>query len=92
MPSNSSSRLKTMSGFQSMMARRSSDKLSAKPKRQDLMPGRLQMRDDVVFGAPFVDLLLGRAHQGIGRHQGGVHQHQNSQFLHSATRGNCRSS
>src|ERR1017187_8030223 len=31
MPSNSSSRLNTMSGFQSMIARRNSDRLSLKP-------------------------------------------------------------
>src|SRR5260370_4745019 len=38
MPSNSSSKLKTMSGFQSMIPRRSSDKLSESPKGRTSCP------------------------------------------------------
>ena len=53
-----------------------------------VMAGGLQMRNHVVFGAPFVDFLLGEAVQRIRRHQRRVHQHQGTHFLHSATRGN----
>ena len=63
-----------------------------KPQRQDFVAGSLEMRNDVVFGPPFVDFLLGGARQGLGRHEGRVHQHQRAQLFHSATRGNCRSS
>src|ERR1700722_11215210 len=42
MPSNSSSRLKTMSGFQSRIARRSSDKLSLKPSGITSWPAALR--------------------------------------------------
>src|SRR5271168_4692311 len=38
MPSNSSSRLNTMSGLQSLIARRSSDRLSLKPKGMTSCP------------------------------------------------------
>ena len=56
-------------------------------QRHDFVARRFQMGDHVVFGAPFVDLLLGGPDQRVGRHEGGVHQHQRALFLHS-----CRSS
>ena len=61
-------------------------------ERHHLVAGFLEMRDDVVLGAPLIDFLLGDAAQRVRRHERRVHQHQGAQLLHSATRGSWRSS
>ena len=79
-----------------VMAPRNSDRLSLEADGPDLMALGFQMRNDVVLGAPLVDLLLGGALQRIRRHQRRVHQDQGRSFLtlsgHSDTLGNWRSS
>src|SRR5260370_35316997 len=64
----------------------------AQAQGPDLMTLGFQMRNDVVFGSPFVDLLLGRALQRIRRHERRMHENQGTHLSHSETRGNCRSS
>ena len=55
-------------------------------ERLHLVSGRAQRRDHVVFGAPFVDLLLAVAFQAVGRHQARVHDDQRAQLLHARRR------
>ena len=70
----------------------------AQAQRHDLVARGLQMRDDVVLGAPFVDLLLGNALQRIRAAPGwrapapAPALSSRSGPSHSATRGNWRSS
>src|SRR4029453_2943460 len=54
-------------------------------ERHDLVPRGAQRAHHVVFGLPDVDVLVALALQGIGRHQVGMQEDQDTQlFLHSA--------
>ena len=64
----------------------------AQSQGPDLMAFGFQMRNDVVFGAPFVDFLFGGSLQRIRGHERRMHEHQRPHLLHSETRGNWRSS
>ena len=53
----------------------------AQAQRHHFVSRLLQMGDHIVFGAPLFDLFLGRAFQGVRRHQGRMHQHQGARLF-----------
>ena len=69
----------------------------AQPQRHDLVAGVLQVRDDIVFGAPLFDFLLRDARSESGGTSVACTSTRARTFFtarpsHSATRGNWRSS
>ena len=87
MPSNSSSRLKTISGFHSVMTLRSSSSAVGDAQAAHFVARLLERRDDVELGAPLFDVFCAVTFETVGRDQRGMHHDQRAQSLHSARRG-----
>ena len=69
MPSNSSSRLKTISGFHSVMTLRSSSSAVGDSQATHFVARLLERRDHVVLGTPFFDFFFAVTLESVGRDQ-----------------------